>query len=305
MKPSILVIGSEGLVGSRFVEISAHRSDFHAPKLVEFDFTNKSEVKAVLASYNFRAVINFAAFTDVNAAENERGNREGNCWQINVEGPRNLSEAIKSLDKKTLLIHISTDMVFSGDKKDKGPYEEKHEPEKNLERVTWYGYTKGEGEKVIREILGADAAIVRIIYPVRAKFDAKPDYLRKPLSLYDQGKLYPMFSDQQISIAFIDEIGLALDKIVKDRVSGTFHVSSRDTTYPYELVSYMLEKTRGIKNAVVGSKLDGFLKNTKSASYRYPKYGGLKVEETEKSLGLKFSTWKEIVDKLVAQGLGK
>jgi dTDP-4-dehydrorhamnose reductase len=301
----VLVTGSEGLVGSRFIEASSHRSNLHSPKLVEFDMTNKPQVSAIFKSFDFATVVNFAAYTDVSGAEGQRGDRNGSCWKVNVEGVRNLAEAVASYRNQIRFIHISTDMVFSGDKEDKGPYKEKHKPEEVLDKVTWYGYTKGQGESIVEDILGEQATILRIIYPVRAAYNGKLDYLRKPLSLYDQGKLYPMFSDQQVSISFIDEVISALDKIIDSKLTGVFHASSRDVTTPYELVSYMLEKTRKVKNVVKTVKLESFVERTKSPVYRYPKYGGLKVKETEKALGLRFSTWKEIIDKLVEQGLGK
>jgi dTDP-4-dehydrorhamnose reductase len=125
----------------------------------------------------------------------------------------------------------------------------------------------------------------------------KLDYLRKPLSLYDEGKLYPMFTDQQVSIAFVDEVAMALEKIIDGNFKGIFHASSRDTSTPFELVSYMIEKARGKKDAVTGVSIDDFLKGVDNP-VRYPKFGGLKVEKTEKELGIKFSTWKQIVDKL-------
>jgi hypothetical protein len=71
------------------------------------------------------------------------------------------------------------------------------------------------------------------------------------------------------------------------------------------LVNYLIEKTRGVKNAVKPSKLDEFLKSGNAPNYRYPKYGGLKVSETEKALGMKFSSCREIIDKLFSQGIGR
>jgi dTDP-4-dehydrorhamnose reductase len=132
---------------------------------------------------------------------------------------------------------------------------------------------------------------------VSVKYDLKLDYLRKPLSLYDDGKLYPMFTDQQVSIALVDEVAKALEKIIDGNCKGIFHAGSCDTSTPFELVSYMIEKARGVKNAVKGISLDDFLKNADNP-VRYPKFGGLEVKRTEKELGIKFSTWKQIVDKL-------
>lgn len=301
----ILITGSEGLVGSRFLELTKFKTKLHTPKMVELDILNKTELSAVLKSFDFATIINFAAYTDVNAAETERNDKNGNAWKINVEGVRNLAEVVASFKDKIHFIQISTDMVFSGDKKDKGPYEEKHMPEENLDRVTWYGYTKGQGEKVVRDILGDKATILRIIYPVRAQFEGKLDYLRKPLKLFDEGKLYPLFSDQYVSISFVDEISFALDTIIEKKLTGTFHAGSVDTTTPEMLVSYLIEKTRGKKDVVKSIKLNDYLESTKSQNFRYPKFSGLKVAQTEKVLGIKFSSWKEIINKLVEQRIGK
>jgi dTDP-4-dehydrorhamnose reductase len=305
MKGLILVIGSEGLVGSRFVETSERKNFLHLPKEVELDITDRSDIQDILTSYSFSAVVNFAAFTDVNKAEEERGDKNGKCWQVNVEGVKNLAEAIKPHKGRIHFIQISTDMVFSGSVDDPGPYREDHEPEKDLDKVTWYGYTKGEGERFVKEALGEKATVLRIIYPVRAKFDRKLDYIRKPLSLYDEGKLYPLFSDQQISITYIDEACRALDKIITESVTGTFHAGSSNTTTPFNLISKVIERTRGVSNVASPIALDNFLKEKNFPKFRYPRMGGLSVEKSEQQLGLKFSNWEEIVEILVSQGLGK
>lgn len=305
MKGLILVTGSEGLVGSRFVEISELKGQLHAPRQVELDITNKAEIKAVISSYDFCAVVHFAAFTDVGRAEEERDNKDGDCWQINVEGTRNLVEAVEPFKDKIHFVHISTDSVFSGGSVDPGPYKENHPPEKDLAKMTWYGFTKARGEMLVNEILGDSATILRINYPVRVTFENKLDYLRKHLALYDEGKLYPLFTDQQFSITYIDEACMVIDKIIKEGQKGIFHAASSDITTPFKLISYLIEKTRDKKDAVMKTNLKEYLLKTKSPSYRYPKFGGLSIRSTEEKLGMKFSTWEEIVDKLVEQGLGK
>ena len=302
MKGLILVTGSTGLVGSRFVELYPQKNFLHLPTEVAFDITNPDQIRDLLSRYKFSAVINFAAFTDVGAAEKQRGDKNGSCYKVNVDGPRIFAEAINPII--TNLIHISTDMVFPGSEENKGPYSEYHEPETDSNKLTWYGFTKAEGERAVKSILDEKATILRLIYPVRAKFTGKLDYLRKPLQLFDEGKLYPMFSDQQVSICFIDEACKAINKIITGNHTGTYHAASSDTTTPHELVSYLIEKARGKKNAAVKSSLDEFLKKVDNP-VRYPKYGGLKVEETQNALKMKFSSWREIIDKLIAQGLGE
>lgn len=296
------MIGSGGLIGSRFLEISDQRRNLHAPKQIELDITNTTELKATLSSYDFSAVVNFAAFTDVAKAEEQRGDQTGDCWKINEEGVRNLAEAIRNFKEKINFIQISTDMVFPGSKNDPGPYLENHPLDHSEADLTWYGYCKAEGEKEVRKILGEYATILRIIYPVRSFFGEKKDYLRNALSLFDEGKLYPLFNNQQISVTFIDEACALIDKIIKTNQRGTFHASSRDTTSPYQLVSYLIYKT-GKDGKINEIQLDDFIKENNIPIFRYPKYGGLSVNLTEHKLGFRFSSWREIVDKLIAQGL--
>jgi dTDP-4-dehydrorhamnose reductase len=295
----VLVTGASGLVGSRFIELYKDKYQFITPEFPSFDMTKKEQASQLLDKEKPDVLVNFAAYTNVGEAENQRGNKNGDCWKINVEGVRNLLEAT---GPKTHFIHISTDMVFPGSKVDPGPYSEDHVPESDSRKVTWYGFTKAEGEKEVVKKLGPKTTILRLIYPVRAKYDLKPDYLRKPLSLFDEGKLYPMFTDQQVSVAFIDEIAQAIDKIIEKNAYGIFHASSSNTGTPFELASYLIEKVRGKNDAVVPTILTEFLKKVDNP-VRYPMFGGLKVEKTEKRLGIKFRTWCEVIDELIRQGL--
>ena len=283
------------MVGSRFLELLSKDLVPLTPEIDKLDITNKTSVDSFFESEKPDVTLHFAAFTDVGGAESQRGDKNGSCWKINVEGSVNLAKACKKYGSH--MIHISTDYCFSGSSEDPGPYSEDCSIETDEKRLTWYGFTKTEAEREVTKILGKDFSIVRLIYPVRGKFDAKLDYIRKPLSLFDQGKLYPLFTDQQVSITFIDEACQAINKIIEGKIYGIFHASTPDTTTPYELISYVVEKTRRVKDAVKPSSLDDFLK-TVDNPVRYPKFGGLRVEETEKKLGIKLSSWREVVDKL-------
>ena len=287
----VYVTGSSGLVGSRFVELYSQKYNLFTSDYPQVDITKKSDIEKIVKEENPDVIIHLAAYTNVTEGEKQRGDKNGDCWKINVIGTENL---VSSMDPdKTQYIHISTDMVFGGLAEDPGPYSENHLPETDSSKLTWYGYTKVQAEREVEKYLGENSTIVRIIYPVRAKYDLKMDYLAKPLSLFDKGKLYPLFDDQQISIAFIDEIALVLDKIIGKNIKGIFHVSSKDTTTPYELISYLIEKARGKVGATRPSSVDN--------PVRYPMYGGLKTEKTQEILGIKFRSWKEIVDEIVRQ----
>lgn len=295
----VLVTGATGLVGSKFIELYKDKYEFITPEYPQFNLTDKEGVAKIVKEANPEAIVNFAAYTNVSEAEKQRGDAAGDCYKINVEGTKNLIDATPA---NCHFIQISTDMIFPGSKADPGPYEEDHPSEYSESELTWYGYTKNLGEKLVKEKFGKDATILRLIYPVSVKYDLKLDYLRKPLSLYDEGKLYPMFTDQQVSISFVDEIAMALYKIIEGNHKGIFHASSIDTSNPFDLVTYLIEKARGVKDAVKPASIDEFLK-TADNPVRYPKFGGLKVENTEKILGINYSSWKGIVDKLASRAV--
>lgn len=288
----ILVTGASGLVGSRFVELYPAKNHLLIPTHEELDITNCQSVTDYFSKHQPDVIVNFAAYTNVGEGEKQRGDKTGNCWKLNVKGTQNLLDT-----KSTHFIQVSTDMVFPGSVTNPGPYEETHPIATDASLVTWYGWTKAEAERL------NPATILRLIYPVRAKFDRKLDYLRKPLQSFDQGTLWPLFTDQQVSICFIDEACLALRKIIDTKATGIFHAGSRDMATPFGLVSYLLSKARGYTGELKTGSLDEFLRNPANSPVRYPKFGGLKVEETEKRLGIKFSTWREIIDKLVEQGI--
>lgn len=294
----ILVTGAKGMVGSRFAELFGEGGRLVPVDIDELNICDAGAVKHYLSGKDWEAIVHFAAFTDVNEAEKQRGDKSGACWRVNVEGTRNLAEAA---GRGLLFIYISTDMVFPGSERDPGPYGENHQVEAKLSELTWYGYTKAEGENAVKEVMGKEAVILRIMYPVRASFEGKLDYFRKPLALFDEGKLYPVFTDQQISITFIDEACEAIGRVIKRGEGGVFHASSRNVTTPYEVISCLIEKLREKRGVVKGATLEEFLEKTGAEVYRYPKYGGLQVEESEKKLGMRFMTTEEIIDEIARQ----
>ncbi|MDO8340487.1 MAG: sugar nucleotide-binding protein, partial [Candidatus Woesebacteria bacterium] len=211
----LLIIGSSGLVGSKFASsISSDRKV--VPNEIELDITDEKIVNDFfeMEKDNFDTVVNFAGFTNVDAAEKERGDENGFCFKLNVKGVENLAKASLKYDK--FLIQISTDFVFNGTSDYPGPYSERSlTPDKLTEKMGWYGWTKNRSEFVVKKS-GCKYAIVRIAYPFCTdNYDLKLDYAKNYLKLYDEGKLFPIFSDQTLSILLLDELVPALEKIIK------------------------------------------------------------------------------------------
>lgn len=291
-KQKVLVTGAAGLVGSRFVEMSKDY-DLIIPKRNDFDLTDIDSVYKTVIEANPDWLINFAAFTDVDAAEKQPHDETSMAWQTNVKGVENLSNAFLS----DHLIQISTNMVFPGTLDNPGPYAEYDKAASNKDRLTWYGWTKAQGEKIIFKHGGS---ILRLIYPVRAKFSQKLDFLHSNLKQYSAGHLKPLFTDQQISVTYIDEAIDTINKIITREAHGIYHAST-DTTTPYELISYTLEQL-GENARLPQTTLAEYLTSHPS-SHRYALFDGLKTVNTEAELEIHFSTWQTMVEKLIAQGL--
>lgn len=294
----ILVTGGNGLVGSHFIENYSEKEKNNtvilSPTANELDITDKKSIEIFFKLHKPDAIIHFAAFTDVSLAEEQRNNKKTPCWIVNVEGTANL---IRAVHPDTYFISISTDVVFAGKKENPGPYSEGDLSEENPNFLSWYGWTKREAEKLITNNV-LNHAILRIANPTRAKYEPKADFTRKILALFDTGKLYPMFNDQYLTLTYINEVTDTLKALLAKRPIGIFHTSSVNVFTPYKLANYLIEKARGIKNTVEPISIESFLKDNPA---RYPQYGGLKVEKTQKILNLKFLRWEETIEILAKQ----
>lgn len=147
---NILVTGSNGQLGKSIRKLSASFDDFYFTytDVEELDITNPDELEEFFKTNNFHCLINCAAYTAVDKAEEEPENAK----LLNAGAVKNLSTVCQKYG--TFLIHVSTDYVFDG--KTYKPYSENDEP--GTKSV--YGRTKLEGEKeIIRS--GYKSVIIR------------------------------------------------------------------------------------------------------------------------------------------------
>lgn len=293
----ILVIGASGLVGSKFVKEASKNAEVVGVDEKTIDITNKDSIEDYFSKNNLDVVINFAGYTNVDAAEKERGNENGFCYKLNVNGSENLGKVCLKYDK--FLIQISTDFVFPGTVDNSGPYSEVVQVPSNLmPSLGWYGWTKGQAETRIQN-LGSRCAIVRISYPFCADhYGLKLDFVKNYLKLCDEGKLFPIFTDQIITPLLSDELVMAIDKIIDLREKGIYHVVSSNEATSYEFVDYLLKKARGVTDVIQKGSMEEYLKI--EGKTPRPRLGGLKTEITQEKLGIKFKTWQEMIDEFVS-----
>lgn len=293
----LLVIGGTGMVASRFVDLSKNKFDITSIDENTLDITDNIAVQKYFTDNKFDVAINFAAFTNVDAAEADKGNEEGLTYKLNVIGPKNLAEACNA--NNIFLIHISTDFIFRGTDAEPGPYDEDAIVPETPDGIGWYAWTKNRAESVLKNV-SKKYAVVRYGYPFRADpYDLKNDWARGVIKLFNEKKLYPLFTDQVQSVVLIDDLVEPISKIINDEMTGIFHVSARDTNTPYEIASYLLNKYSGSQVELAKGLMTDFLKAPGRTPR--PRIGGFVVAKTEERLGMKFRTWREMVDEFVAQ----
>ena len=146
----VLVTGSNGQLGSEIRDLYTNYEniEFVFKDLPELDISNLDAVNSLIVDNQINAVINCAAYTAVDKAEEniERAER------VNSKGVYNIVQALKKVDGK--LIHISTDYVFDGT--NSVPYKES-DP---VCPIGIYGKTKRAGELIIINSK-IDAVVIR------------------------------------------------------------------------------------------------------------------------------------------------
>ena len=144
---TILVTGANGQLGNEMRIISNDSKDtyiFTDVNLVEgvettyLDITDLNAVRQIVADNSVDAIVNCAAYTNVDAAETNEPLAE----KLNAEAPENLAKAMKEVGG--LLVHISTDYVFGGD-----PYNTPCKEDQTGTPTGVYGLTKLHGEQKI------------------------------------------------------------------------------------------------------------------------------------------------------------
>ncbi len=226
MPSEIIGTGLSGLVGSRLVSLNPETKFTDISLDTGVNILDIDAVEKVISSSSADNVIHMAAFTDTTAAWEQRGDKQGLCYRLNVEGTQNVLSMCQKYNKH--LIHISTDFVFDGKKV--GSYSETDVPNP----IEWYGMTKFLAEKLILESK-YPSTIVRIAFPYRSNFSQKPDIVSKMISKFRNQQVLNLFSDQIITPTFVDDIVEGLMLVAGEKPLGIFHLVGSTALSPYFL----------------------------------------------------------------------
>ena len=215
----VLVTGAKGQLGTDLMNEPAKRGiEGIGVDVEEMDITDAEACRRVIKASGADAVIHCAAYTAVDAAED---NVEL-CRRINGEGTRNVAQACKEADVK--LMYISTDYVFDG--QGTRPWE----PDDERHPLNVYGQTKYEGELAVEE-LSDKYFIVRIawVFGVAGK-----NFIKTMLRLGKERGAVSVVDDQVGSPTYTYDLARLLVDMIQTDKYGRYHATNEGLCSWYE-----------------------------------------------------------------------
>jgi dTDP-4-dehydrorhamnose reductase len=225
----VLVTGALGQVGAALSESVPAGVTLQALTHQELDIADAQAVDRVIGELRPEILINTAAYTAVDRAEDE----PALAMAINGKGPANLARALKRLPGSRLL-HVSTDYVFDG--QSNNPYQ----PDGQTQPLGVYGRSKLEGERAVRELLPGRATVLRTAWVYAA--GGKNFVLTMLRQMREHGAVR-VVADQRGTPTCADSVAEALWKIAqRPDVAGMLHWTDAGSATWFEFAVAIAEE---------------------------------------------------------------
>ena len=215
----ILVTGVKGQLGHDVVNEMVKRGlEPVGVDLEEMDITDAGACRKVITESKVDAVIHCAAYTAVDAAEDN----VDVCRKVNADGTRNIAEVCRDLDIK--MMYISTDYVFDG--QGTRPWE----PDGERHPLNVYGQTKYEGELAVEELV-KKFFIVRIawVFGVNGK-----NFIKTMLRIGKERGAATVVDDQIGSPTYTYDLARLLVDMIQTEKYGRYHATNEGLCSWYE-----------------------------------------------------------------------
>ena len=206
----VAIVGAGGRLGAALLRVYRGKFDVIGFNHAQLDLASDQQVDDKLAPLDFDALINCAAFTNVDLCETERDQ----AFRINAEAPRRLAEICSA--KRAQLVHISTDYVFDGEKRQ--PYTEEDAPRP----ISVYAESKRAGEENVLAVEDRHL-VLRVSWvfgPDRASFvDAMIKRAR-------ESEHIEAVADKFSAPTYTHDIANAVESLLENRPGGILHFAN-------------------------------------------------------------------------------
>jgi dTDP-4-dehydrorhamnose reductase len=211
----IVLIGANGQLGTDLLRVLSQAGNEVIPLLhSSFDVCNAEQVESLLGACKPDLVINTAAFHKVEECEKN----SGRAFEVNALGALNLARTCQS--HGSVLVHFSTDYVFSGDKRT--PYEEFDRPAP----LNVYGVSKVAGEHLITQS-AERFFVVRTtgLYGYAGSSGKGGNFVETMLKKAAEGGTIRVVNDQTLTPTSTLDLAQAVCQLVETDVFGLYHVT--------------------------------------------------------------------------------
>lgn len=274
----ILITGANGMLAKEIKEKFAQGNELILTDVAELDITNREAVMKYVEEKKPELIINCAAFTAVDKAE-EAGEI---VEKINADGPGNLAKAAKAND--AVLVHVSTDYVFGGDLDVEKDYKE-DDPKKP---VTAYGITKLHGEEQIQE--NTDKYYIfrtAWLYGIGGN-----NFVKTMLKLGEDRDELNVVADQHGSPTYAKDLSEIIYQSVTKKIPyGVYNSTNEGYTTWYDFTKAIFEYT-GTICKVNPVTTEEYIEMMKITQAKRPKNSQMSKEKLEKA-GIEVPQWED------------
>ena len=229
----ILITGKDGQLGYELQKTLPVDMECLACGKHELDITSPDNINSVVSSFSPDIVVNTAAYTAVDKAEQE----QASAFHVNADGVHNLITIIKP--RRIKLIHISTDFVFSGNSSN--PYT----PTSPINPIGVYGKSKAAGEQFVLDEYPDNSLILRTSWLYSSHGH---NFVKTMLKLMRERDSLNVVSDQTGSPTWARGLAEAIWSFCRqDSLSGIFHWSDDGETTWYEFAMAIQEEALKIE----------------------------------------------------------
>ena len=274
----VLVAGATGQLGVDLVNLLRCRGvDVAAPNAQRLDLLRPQTVRDAVHHARPHWVINCAAYTQVDGAEQDRET----AFAVNRDGARVLAEAAAAA--QAWMLQVSTDFVFSG--QSSAPYTE-DDPTGPL---GVYGQSKRDGELAVQQAC-ASSIVVRTawLYGVHGN-----NFVKTMLRLAAQRDELRVVSDQTGTPTWTQDLAGALWTLMQEPQAGVFHFSDAGQASWHEFAAAIVQEARALGFPVQAQRVVPITTAEYPTPAQRPAYSVLSKAKIERLLAAPIPHWRD------------